>query len=319
MILDLIFSFFVYPGLTFLVFLSLISQWYRRKIIAKLQRRVGPKFVGPRGILQPFADIFKLMNKEITMHKHMSVKTLLFIGFLGLFSLVAAILITPLSIIPLSSKYDVFVFLYISFYATLAIIILGYGSSSFYPNIGSSRYLVLILLSEPIFAISLISLTETLAPGSFSLGYALRRGSYILSENFNMFKLLAFVTACLSMSITLLVKLSFKPIDVPEAETEIAGGVTAELSGPLLSIYILLHEVESTIFLYILANFLIPLPPLDSMFSIVLSFIKYFLILGLITIMSFSFGRIRIDHALNLLSRIALPISIFSFILALLS
>src|SRR5207244_11970825 len=56
-------------GLTLFVFVMLLSSaagmvYVERKVAAMLQQRVGPYLVGPRGLLQPLADIIKLMFKE---------------------------------------------------------------------------------------------------------------------------------------------------------------------------------------------------------------------------------------------------------------
>ena len=56
-------------GLTLFVFVALLHSaaamvWVERKVAALLQQRFGPTLVGPSGLLQPFADVIKLMFKE---------------------------------------------------------------------------------------------------------------------------------------------------------------------------------------------------------------------------------------------------------------
>lgn len=317
MITKLLLSLIIYPGLLFFISFSLFSQWYRRKIIARLQGRVGPKYVGPFGILQPFADIVKLLSKEVTTHNQMALKTITLLELLGIFSLISTLLLTPLSTIELKTRYDVFIFLYMSLIATLAVILIGYGSSSVYPGIGGTRYLSLILLSEPIMAISIITLTEILSPNTFSLNEALGNPSQIIASlNISSaIALTAYISACISLALSLIAKVSFKPMDVSEAETEISGGLIAELSGPILSLYIILHEVELTLFLYIFSNLALPYPPINGLFNTLVSFVKYFVVLSVFTVIAFSLGRLRIEQAFKLLSKLALPLSIFSFIL----
>ncbi|MGE5574706.1 MAG: NADH-quinone oxidoreductase subunit H, partial [Ignavibacteria bacterium] len=60
----LIFRILVFPGFTFIVLLTLFCDWVERKIEARIQNRVGPMVAGPAGILQPLADIIKLLSKE---------------------------------------------------------------------------------------------------------------------------------------------------------------------------------------------------------------------------------------------------------------
>src|SRR5712675_1441634 len=56
-------------GLTLFVFVMLLNSaaimvWVERKVAALLQQRLGPYLVGPKGLLQPLADVIKLMFKE---------------------------------------------------------------------------------------------------------------------------------------------------------------------------------------------------------------------------------------------------------------
>ncbi|MBU1965036.1 MAG: NADH-quinone oxidoreductase subunit H, partial [Proteobacteria bacterium] len=51
--------------LIFVVFNALILTWAERKVAGHMQRRIGPKEVGPYGLIQPIADALKLLGKEI--------------------------------------------------------------------------------------------------------------------------------------------------------------------------------------------------------------------------------------------------------------
>lgn len=315
-----LFTALVYPGLSFLVLLGLISQWYRRKLVARLQNRVGPKYVGPMGVLQPFADLYKLLFvKELVTGSHTPAGLILYVLALGLAALATSTIFLPLSPFCVGVSYDVLVFIYLTLYASIAFALVGFGSVSPYPGLGGVRYATMMLVFEPAIAISLLAMVKVLAPHSLSLSEALGRPRLMsLSHPIHLLvQVSVLVIAGISFSIALLSKAMMKPFDIPEAETEVAGGYLAELSGPALGLGILLHEVEMALYILVLSNLLIPVPPMLSVATnIVLSLVKYAIVLTTLIVVAYSMGRVRLDQALKTLIKVPLPLSIFSLALS---
>ena len=77
-------------------------QWIERKVIAHIQLRVGPRRVGPHGLLQPLADVIKLITKEDILPSH--VNTVFY--FLAPFIAVVFALIS-ISVIPFGPEITV--------------------------------------------------------------------------------------------------------------------------------------------------------------------------------------------------------------------
>src|SRR5438128_643396 len=77
-------------------------QWIERKVIAHIQLRVGPRRVGPHGLLQPLADVIKLLTKEDMLPSHVNK----FFYFLAPFIAVMFALIS-ISIIPFGPDIEV--------------------------------------------------------------------------------------------------------------------------------------------------------------------------------------------------------------------
>src|ERR1700692_2889526 len=77
-------------------------QWLERKVLAHIQLRVGPRRVGPHGLLQPLADVIKLITKEDVLPSH--VNTVFY--FLAPFIAVVFALIS-ISVIPFGREITV--------------------------------------------------------------------------------------------------------------------------------------------------------------------------------------------------------------------
>src|ERR1051325_7833176 len=77
-------------------------QWIERKVIAHIQLRVGPRRVGPHGLLQPLADVIKLLTKEDMLSSHVNKVFYLLAPFLAvLFSLIS------ISVIPFGTEINI--------------------------------------------------------------------------------------------------------------------------------------------------------------------------------------------------------------------
>lgn len=318
-VINYVVSVLVYPGLLFLIVIGLLTQWYMRKLVGRMQNRVGPKYVGFMGLAQPFADIFKLLLvKEELTFKHSTMGVLAIFMALGLGALASATLFTPLSIYVIRAPYDVLLLIYLLLWTTISFALVGLSLSNPFTITGSSRFLTQILFAEPAMVISLLAAVIALSKDAevpFSVYSAL--------TNYRVGFLSAAVIALslISFTIALIAKAMLKPFDIPEAETELAGGIFAELSGPVLALAILLHYSELA-FLTLLATLLFlggpyPFKYGDPLGALVMA-IKYLLLLTVITAIRASTGRVRIEHAVTTIIRYPLTFAIISLILAIL-
>jgi len=316
-------SIFVFPGLIFITSLALFSEWFFRKLAARMQNRMGPSYTGPIGVLQPFADLIKLLIAKEVKKQRYSATTIAEIGLIiSMSSIIVSLLLLPISPIRLTAPYDIVIFIY--FYAVWHVIGLLIAVLA-YPNpftvAGLSRLIAITVIVEPtIFAALLIPTILTSNMGCtppYSIICASMYSWKLWLESPLSF--IAMVLGLVSMLIASQAKLGLKPFDIPEAEQELIAGHITEYSGSLLALYNLSHDIKlaftAIIITYIFLGGPYPYRHL-SIAGLALLILKYIISLAILTIIRASFGRLRIDQGLNIIMKYGLLPSILGLIFA---
>jgi NADH-quinone oxidoreductase subunit H len=200
------------------------ATWYERKIIARMQVRLGPTRTGPFGLLQPIADMLKLLVKEDLRPRTADVVAFegaVFAIFVPAFLAFVAVpftadyLIAPL---PLSLLY----LLAISGLSFIGFLMAGWGSNSKYALLGGMRAAAQLVSYEiPLIlaAIGLVMITQ-----SADVYQMILFQDHIPLIVWQPAGFLLFLTASVA-------ELERQPFDIPTGESEVAGGVFIEYSG----------------------------------------------------------------------------------------
>ena len=146
----------IFPGFLFCFFAGLLLCGIDRKLVAKMQKRVGPP------VLQPFYDFFKLCGKECIVPAAASRTMFLMAPLVGLAALVVIQLFIPVfTFTAFSQVADIIVILYLLLIPAMSAMLGGAASGSPYAGVGLSREMVTIISCELPLVLVLLSVAKT--------------------------------------------------------------------------------------------------------------------------------------------------------------
>ena len=222
-----------FPGFVHLMIVVMFLTWYERKLLARIQLRIGPLYAGgPGGILQPIADGVKLIFKEV-MIPYKADKPL----FLGIPLMLVFLAALPFAVIPFGQHWVianldvglVFIFAMTSLFPSM-ILIFAWASNSKYPFLGGLRSLFQQVAYEIPMWISALSVV--MLAGSLNLVDIVNAQQKIWFIVPSFISFVVFFIASLA-------ELERLPFDLPEAEPELVAGWFTESSGAIFMVIFL--------------------------------------------------------------------------------
>ncbi|MDP1547784.1 MAG: NADH-quinone oxidoreductase subunit H [Anaerolineales bacterium] len=209
--------------ITVLMVLDIFLVWIERKVVARFQDRLGPNRVGPFGLIQPFADIIKLIIKEDTTPGGADKVVYNLAPILSMMSVLILWAVVPLAPVMLGVDLNVGVLFLIAAGAigTLSIIMAGWSSNNKFAMIGGFRQVAVMVSFE------IPMLTMLMIPVIFSGSMNLNT----IIESQNIWYVLISPLGALIFLIAAIAELGRAPFDLAEGESELVAGFNIEYSG----------------------------------------------------------------------------------------
>ena len=282
--------------ISILMVLDIFLVWVERKVVSRFQDRIGPNRVGPFGLIQPFADIIKLLIKEDITPSGADKVVYNLAPMLSMMSVLILWAIVPLAPTMLGVDLNIGALYIIAAGAigTLSIIMAGWSSNNKFALIGAFRQVaVLVSFEIPMLTILLI---PTIFAGSM--------GMSAITQDQDIWYVFLSPLGALIFLITAIAELGRAPFDMAEGESELVAGYNTEYSGMKFGMFYageLLHAFTYGGFLAILffgGYRFFGLEQVSPFLAIAVIIFKAFVGYWIIMWVKYTLLRIRIDHML---------------------
>jgi NADH-quinone oxidoreductase subunit H len=309
----------------FLLVITLFNIVFERRVVARMQHRIGPNRAGPRGSLQSFADAMKLMLKEDVIPKNVH-KTVYILA--PMIAVIPAFVI--FGVIPLGPEVSIFgqttplqltdfpvAVLFVLAVASIGVygfVLAGWASGSTYPLLGGVRSTAQVISYELVMGLSFVGVF--LFAGSMST-------SQIVAEQQRLWFGIILAPSFVIYLISMVGETNRAPFDLPEAEGELVAGYATEYSSMkyavfFLAEYINMVNVSALATTLFLGGWRAPWPLSaigDGMFNegwwpLLWFMAKLLLMIFLFVWLRGTLPRMRYDQFMKLGWRVLLPISL---------
>jgi len=315
-------------GVLILLFYALVGLFLvyaERKVCAFMQNRLGPNRVGPFGIFQTIADLFKLLFKELVPIKNADGFLFNLAPFIVIIASFMAIAAIPFAkgLHAIDLNIGVLYVIAVSAMGVIGVLLAGWSSNNKYSLIGAMRSGAQIVSYELSVGLSII--TIVILAGSMQLSEiveAQRAGWFIFKGHIPAF--IAFIIFLISST----AETNRGPFDLAEAESELTAGYHTEYSGIKFAFFFLAEYINMFIVASIAATvFLGGWMPFHvghwDGFNHVMDFIppfvwyigKTFFVIFLMMWFKWTFPRLRIDQLLTLEWKYLLPINLVNVLI----
>lgn len=282
----------VFPGLLFALPMGWLMLGTERKIVARLQGRIGPP------VSQAFYDFVKLLAKVPVPRPATDTFLLTLLPLLAVGSLAGALALLPVTQVGGGFAGDLILFVGLVELAPLCFVLAGFATRSIYGEVGAVREAILGISGNVPFLVALMAMAT--ASGSLQVGPLAAATPWAVRG-----------PALLAVLLCLPVKLRMNPFSIANAEQEILAGPLTEYDGPRLALWELAHALEWVVLGGLVAVLALPLQglPLQGLPPLVrvpLFALATFALVPLLATLAAGMARLKLAQATRFLWRWAL-------------
>ncbi|MGH8273403.1 MAG: NADH-quinone oxidoreductase subunit NuoH [Gammaproteobacteria bacterium] len=287
--------------------------YFERKVIGFMQTRIGPNRVGYRGLLQPFADVFKLLLKEVILPANASRGVYFIAPVLSLMPAIAAWVVIPFypGVVVANVNAGLLVLLAASSIGVYGVILAGWASNSKYAFLGGMRSAAQMVSYEIAMGFAVVGVL--MASQTLNLTQIVENQAGGIWHWYFIPLLPLFAVYFVSG----VAETNRLPFDVAEGESELVGGFHTEYSGAVFAVFFLAEYANMALIsaiasLLFLGGWLSPFQgvPYIGHASAGWLFLKMAFFLFLYLWFRATFPRYRYDQIMRLGWKVLIPVTL---------
>jgi NADH-quinone oxidoreductase subunit H len=293
----------------------IVLTWMLRKVIGRIQNRLGPNRAGPFGWFQAVADMIKMFTKEDITPTGADRVAFNIAPGLAVISSIMVFAVIPFAPGFVGADLNVAVLYIVAIggIGTLGALMAGWASNNKYSLLGAFRAVAVMLTYEIPMVMALVIIT--LAAGSMSM-------VKIVEAQSGMWYAISMPLAFLIFFFAGLAEVGSSPVDMLEAESELIAGFHTEYSGMKFGMFMIGEYVHLFAFSFFsavlfLGGWQFPIFDLDALpapFGPLIGFatlmVKVFFVVFITMWMRGTLPRFRIDHLLDFAWKFLVPLSL---------
>jgi NADH-quinone oxidoreductase subunit H len=295
----------------FIIFMAMGFIYFERRVISRFQIRIGPNRVGPFGLLQPVADVIKILIKEDIVP--LNADKLIHL-MAPVFAIVPAIMV--FAVIPFDNgaalanlNIGILYIVAVSSVSIVGMVMAGWGSNNKYGLVSAMRVIAQVVSYEIPLALAIIGVV--VFAGTLSMNGIVQAQTipYILLQPLGF--LIYFLGSMAEINRT--------PFDLLEAEGEIVAGYNIEYSGFKFALFYLTEYTEAIAVSTIITTLYLggwrgpsfSLPVLPILWFLV----KVFAVFTVIIWVRATLPRLRIDQVMGFAWKCLLPLALINLLI----